>query len=155
MDERGIAFVRVTLHVGTGTFLPVKSAEIEGHKLDPERGEVSTATAAVLNEIQARGGRIVAVGSTSLRLLESTAEDSGRLRAFSGETSLYVTPGYRFRAVDALLTNFHLPRSSLLILVSAFSGRERMQRAYAHALEAGYRFYSYGDACLLFPERHP
>jgi S-adenosylmethionine:tRNA ribosyltransferase-isomerase len=152
LEARGIAIAKVTLHVGAGTFLPVKSEEIEGHKLHAEHGEVSAATAHALNETRARGGRIVAVGTTVLRLLESAADADGRLHGFAGETSLFVTPGYRFRAVDALLTNFHLPRSTLFVLACAFAGRERMQRAYAHAIQSGYRFYSYGDACLLFPE---
>jgi S-adenosylmethionine:tRNA ribosyltransferase-isomerase len=114
-----------------------------------EWGRMDEATAAALNEARARGGRIVAVGTTSLRLLESAADESGRLTPFSGETSIFITPGYRFRAVDALMTNFHLPRSTLFMLVAAFSGLETMKRAYAHAISAGYRFYSYGDACLL------
>ena len=151
IESKGIGSARVTLHVGTGTFLPVKSSEIEGHKLHAEWGEVSAETAHALNATRARGGRIVAVGTTVLRLLESAADEGGRLRAFSGKTALYVTPGYRFRAVDVLLTNFHLPRSTLFILACTFSGLERMQRAYAHAIKAGYRFYSYGDACLLLP----
>ncbi|MEX2128037.1 MAG: tRNA preQ1(34) S-adenosylmethionine ribosyltransferase-isomerase QueA [Xanthobacteraceae bacterium] len=150
LDTRGISLHRVTLHVGTGTFLPVKAEDTEDHDMHSEWGEVSTATADALNEARARGGRVVAVGTTALRLLESAADDAGRLKAFSGETSIFITPGYRFRAVDALLTNFHLPRSTLFMLVSAFAGLDRMQRAYAHAIEAGYRFYSYGDACLLF-----
>lgn len=153
LEAKGIATARVTLHVGAGTFLPVKSEEIEGHKLHAEQGEVSAATAHALNETRVRGGRIVAVGTTVLRLLESAADEGGHLHPFAGETSLFVTPGYRFRAVGALLTNFHLPRSSLFVLACAFAGFDRMQRAYAHAIGAGYRFYSYGDACLLFPER--
>jgi S-adenosylmethionine:tRNA ribosyltransferase-isomerase len=153
LEAKGIAIAKVTLHVGAGTFLPVKSEEIEGHKLHAEHGEVSAATAHMLNETRARGGRIVAVGTTVLRLLESAVGADGRLHAFAGETSLFITPGYRFRAADALLTNFHLPRSSLFVLGCAFAGFDRMQRAYAHAIGADYRFYSYGDACLLFPER--
>ncbi len=153
LKASGVAPAQVTLHVGAGTFLPVKSEEIEGHRLHAEHGELSAATAHALNETRARGGRIVAVGTTVLRLLESAADADGRLHAFAGENSLFVTPGYRFRAVDVLVTNFHLPRSTLFVLACAFAGRERMQRAYAHAIRAGYRFYSYGDACLLFPER--
>jgi S-adenosylmethionine:tRNA ribosyltransferase-isomerase len=116
-----------------------------------EGGEVSAATARALNETRSRGGRIVAVGTTSLRILESAAAGDGSIRPFAGETDLFITPGYRFRAVDVLMTNFHLPRSTLFMLVSAFSGLETMKRAYAHAIASGYRFYSYGDACLLFP----
>jgi S-adenosylmethionine:tRNA ribosyltransferase-isomerase len=150
LAERGIAISTVTLHVGAGTFLPVRAAEVSAHRMQGEWGEVSEATAAQQNETRAAGGRIVAVGSTSLRLLESAAQDDGRIAPFAGETALFITPGYRFRAVDVLLTNFHLPRSTLFMLVAAFSGLETMRRAYAHAIEAGYRFYSYGDACLLF-----
>ena len=151
LRARGIALHKVTLHVGPGTFLPVKVEDTSAHKMQPEWGSVSAETAAALNATLRAGGRIVAVGSTALRLLESAAAEDGTLAAFSGETALFVTPGYRFRAVDVMLTNFHLPRSTLFMLVSAFSGLETMRRAYAHAIEAGYRFYSYGDACLLFP----
>ena len=140
---------RLTLHVGAGTFLPVKTKDTEQHKLHPEWGLVSAATAQALNETRSRSGRIVAIGTTSLRLLESACDEDGVLQSFSGETSLFITPGYRFRAVDVLLTNFHLPRSTLFMLVAAFCGLDAMQRAYAHAIAAGYRFYSYGDACLL------
>ena len=147
---RGIDLHRVTLHVGPGTFLPVKADDTSGHKMHPEWGSVSAETAAALNATRRAGGRIVAVGSTSLRLLESAAAEDGTLAPFSGETALFITPGYRFRAVDAMLTNFHLPRSTLFMLVSAFSGLDAMRRAYAHAIASGYRFYSYGDACLLF-----
>ncbi len=147
---RGIALHRVTLHVGAGTFLPVKAEDTSGHRMQPEWGSVSAETAAALNATRRAGGRIVAVGSTALRLLESAAAEDGTLSAFSGETALFITPGYRFRAVDAMLTNFHLPRSTLFMLVCAFCGLEVMQRAYGHAIESGYRFYSYGDACLLF-----
>jgi S-adenosylmethionine:tRNA ribosyltransferase-isomerase len=153
VDARGISLHRVTLHVSTGTFLPVKVDDTEDHTMHPEWGEVSAETAAALNAVRVRGGRIVAAGTTALRLLESAVDDSGRLASFSGETSIFITPGYRFRAVDLLLTNFHLPRSTLFMLVAAFSGLDRMKRAYAHAIEAGYRFYSYGDACLLHPDR--
>jgi S-adenosylmethionine:tRNA ribosyltransferase-isomerase len=149
LHERGIALHRVTLHVGPGTFLPVKADDTSGHRMHPEWGSVSAETAAALNATRRAGGRIVAVGSTSLRLLESAAED-GTLAAYCGETALFITPGYRFRAVDIMLTNFHLPRSTLFMLVSAFCGLDVMRRAYAHAITGGYRFYSYGDACLLF-----
>ncbi len=150
LTARGIALHRVTLHVGPGTFLPVKAADTSGHTMQPEWGSVSAATAAALNATRQAGGRIVAVGSTSLRLLESAAADDGTLAPFSADTALFITPGYRFRAADAMLTNFHLPRSTLFMLVAAFCGLDTMRRAYAHAIEAGYRFYSYGDACLLF-----
>ena len=147
----GISRHFVTLHVGAGTFLPVNADTIAGHRMHPERGHLGARTAEALNRVRARGGRIVAVGTTSLRLLESAADDTGRLAAFDGETDIFITPGYRFRAVDVLLTNFHLPRSTLFMLVAAFSGLETMQAAYAHAIADGYRFYSYGDACLLHP----
>jgi S-adenosylmethionine:tRNA ribosyltransferase-isomerase len=150
LSERGIALHRVTLHVGPGTFLPVKADDTSDHRMQPEWGAVSAETAAALNETRRAGGRIVAVGSTSLRLIESAAAADGTLGAYSGETALFITPGYRFRAVDALLTNFHLPRSTLFMLVAAFCGLDVMRRAYAHAIDSGYRFYSYGDACLLF-----
>jgi S-adenosylmethionine:tRNA ribosyltransferase-isomerase len=151
LDAAGIALHRVTLHVGPGTFLPVKGTDTAGHRMHAEWGTISADTAAALNAVRACGGRIVAVGTTSLRLLESAADDQRLVRSFAGETSLFITPGYRFRAVDLLMTNFHLPRSTLFMLVSAFSGRETMLAAYRHAVEAGYRFYSYGDASLLFP----
>ena len=150
LQARGVALHRVTLHVGPGTFLPVKTDDTSGHRMQPEWGSVAAETAAALNAARRAGRRIVAVGSTALRLLESAAAEDGTLVAFSGETALFVTPGYRFRAVDAMLTNFHLPRSTLFMLVCAFCGLDMMQRAYAHAVERGYRFYSYGDACLLF-----
>ena len=143
----------MTLHVGAGTFLPVKADDTEDHRMHAEWGTVSAETARRLNEARAGGGRIVAVGTTSLRLLESAARDDGTIQPFEGETSIFITPGYRFRAVDILLTNFHLPRSTLFMLVSAFSGLDTMKQAYAHAIGSGYRFYSYGDACLLFPAR--
>ncbi len=150
LEARGVAILRVTLHVGAGTFLPVKAEDTADHKMHAEAGIVSPQTAAALNDIRARGGRIAAAGTTSLRILESATGGDGMVRAFSGDTSIFITPGYRFRAVDILLTNFHLPRSTLFMLVSAFSGLDRMRAAYAHAMAAGYRFYSYGDACLLF-----
>ena len=149
LAERGIGLHRVTLHVGPGTFLPVKAEDTSGHRMHPEWGSLSAATAEALNAARRGGGRIVAVGSTSLRLLESAAAADGTLAPFSGETALFITPGYRFRATDAMLTNFHLPRSTLFMLVAAFCGLDVMQRAYAHAIASGYRFYSYGDACLL------
>jgi S-adenosylmethionine:tRNA ribosyltransferase-isomerase len=147
---RGIALHKATLHVGPGTFLPVKAEDTADHRLHAEWGSVTAPTAAALNAARRAGGRIVAVGSTSLRLLESAAAADGTIGEFSGETALFITPGYRFRAVDGMLTNFHLPRSTLFMLVSAFCGLDLMRRAYAHAIDAGYRFYSYGDACLLF-----
>ena len=145
-----ITLHRVTLHVGPGTFLPVKADDTEGHTMHPEWGSMSAETAAALNAARRSGGRIVAVGSTALRLLETAAGDDGALAPFSGETALFITPGYRFRAVDAMLTNFHLPRSTLFMLVCAFCGLDVMRRAYDHAIARNYRFYSYGDACLLF-----
>ncbi len=150
LRTRGIALHRVTLHVGAGTFLPVTAEDTSGHRMQPEWGGVSAETAAALNAARRAGGRIVAVGSTALRLLETAAAEDGTLSAFSGETALFIAPGYRFRVVEAMLTNFHLPRSTLFMLVCAFCGLEVMQRAYAHAIEQDYRFYSYGDACLLF-----
>ncbi|MGE0034316.1 MAG: tRNA preQ1(34) S-adenosylmethionine ribosyltransferase-isomerase QueA [Xanthobacteraceae bacterium] len=150
LDERGVVIHKVTLHVGAGTFLPVKSDDISDHRMHAEWGSVSAETADALNAVRRTGGRIVAVGSTALRTLESASGEDGVVREFSGETALFITPGYRFRCVDAMLTNFHLPRSTLFMLVSALCGLDLMQRAYAHAIAAGYRFYSYGDACLLF-----
>jgi S-adenosylmethionine:tRNA ribosyltransferase-isomerase len=149
LDRRGIARHAVTLHVGAGTFLPVKAEDTDGHRMHAEWGTVSEATARALNEARARGGRIVAVGTTSLRLLESAAREDGTIAPFSGDTAIFITPGYRFRAVDALMTNFHLPRSTLFMLVSAFAGLDAMRAAYAHAIGTGYRFYSYGDSSLL------
>jgi S-adenosylmethionine:tRNA ribosyltransferase-isomerase len=150
LSERGIALHKVTLDVGAGTFLPVKAADTSGHRMHAEAGSVSAATATALNAARRAGGRIVAVGSTSLRLIESASGEDGVIRPFSGETALFITPGYRFHAVDVLMTNFHLPRSTLFMLVAAFSGLDTIQAAYAHAVATGYRFYSYGDACLLF-----
>jgi S-adenosylmethionine:tRNA ribosyltransferase-isomerase len=149
---RGISLHRVTLHVGAGTFLPVKAADTSEHRMHAEQASVTAQTAAALNGVRRSEGRIVAVGSTALRLLESASGDDGTVQPFTGETALFITPGYRFRAVDALMTNFHLPRSTLFMLVAAFSGLDVIKRAYAHAIKAGYRFYSYGDACLLFRE---
>jgi S-adenosylmethionine:tRNA ribosyltransferase-isomerase len=149
LAERGIALHRLTLHVGAGTFLPVKTDDTADHRMHSEWGTVSAETATALNAVHANGGRLVAVGSTALRLIETATDASGAVHAFSGDTALFITPGYRFRAVDLMLTNFHLPRSTLFMLVSAFCGLDMMQRAYAHAIASGYRFYSYGDACLL------
>ncbi|MCB1520072.1 MAG: tRNA preQ1(34) S-adenosylmethionine ribosyltransferase-isomerase QueA [Hyphomicrobiaceae bacterium] len=148
---RGISSHFVTLHVGAGTFLPVKVDDTDQHVMHVETGEISPETASALNAVRANGGRIVAVGTTALRLLESAASADGKIQPFSGRTGIFITPGYRFRAVDVLMTNFHLPRSTLFMLVSAFSGLETMHAAYAHAIAHGYRFYSYGDASLLFP----
>ena len=150
LRERGIGIHRVTLHVGAGTFLPVKAEDTSRHTMHSEWGAISRDNADALNAARAKGGRIVAVGTTSLRLLESATDEGGTIQPFAGETAIFITPGYRFRAVDILLTNFHLPRSTLFMLVSAFSGLDTMKRAYAHAVREGYRFYSYGDACLLF-----
>jgi S-adenosylmethionine:tRNA ribosyltransferase-isomerase len=150
LEERRIALHKVTLHVGAGTFLPVKADDTSAHRMHAETGSVSAETAAALTAVHRAGGRIVAVGSTALRLIESATDDEGVIRAFAAETALFITPGYRFRAVDVMMTNFHLPRSTLFMLTAAFSGLDTMQRAYAHAIAAGYRFYSYGDACLLF-----
>jgi S-adenosylmethionine:tRNA ribosyltransferase-isomerase len=151
LQERGVELHKVTLHVGAGTFLPVKADDTEGHKMHAEFGSVSAGVADALNAVHAKGGRIIAVGSTALRLLESAAAVDGKLHAFAGETAIFITPGYRFKAVDLMLTNFHLPRSTLFMLVAAFSGLDVMKRAYANAIADGYRFYSYGDACLLYP----
>ncbi|MET0670478.1 MAG: tRNA preQ1(34) S-adenosylmethionine ribosyltransferase-isomerase QueA [Xanthobacteraceae bacterium] len=150
LKERDVALHKVTLHVGPGTFLPVHADDTADHKMHSEYAVMTAETAAALNAARANGGRIVAVGSTALRTLETAAAEDGTLQPFSGETSIFITPDYRFKAVDVLLTNFHLPRSTLFMLVSAFSGLDLMQRAYAHAIASGYRFYSYGDACLLF-----
>jgi S-adenosylmethionine:tRNA ribosyltransferase-isomerase len=150
LRERGVGVHRITLHVGAGTFLPVKADDTSEHKMHSEWGMISPQVTEALNAARSRGGRVVAVGTTSLRLLESAAAENGDIRPFADETAIFITPGYRFRAVDILLTNFHLPRSTLFMLVSAFSGLETMKRAYAHAIQNGYRFYSYGDACLLF-----
>jgi S-adenosylmethionine:tRNA ribosyltransferase-isomerase len=150
LDAMGVERHFVTLHVGAGTFLPVKADDTEDHKMHFEIGHVSAETAAALNAVKARGGRIVCVGTTSLRLIESATTEDGRIHAWSDATGIFITPGYRFRAVDILMTNFHLPRSTLFMLVSAFAGLETMRAAYNHAIETGYRFYSYGDASLLF-----
>jgi S-adenosylmethionine:tRNA ribosyltransferase-isomerase len=150
IEAGGVSVHKVTLHVGAGTFLPVKADDTAEHRMHAEWGSVDQATADALNETRARGGRVVAIGTTSLRLLESAAASQDyRIQAFEGWTDIFITPGYRFRAVDCLMTNFHLPRSTLFMLVSAFAGLERMRAAYGHAVEQGYRFYSYGDACFL------
>ena len=149
LDARGIARVTVTLHVGVGTFLPVRVDDVAEHRMHAERGIVSADAAAAINRARAAGGRVVAVGTTSLRLLETAADASGVLHAFAGDTNIFILPGYRFRIVDRLMTNFHLPRSTLFMLVAAFAGLDRMREAYAHAIATGYRFFSYGDASLL------
>jgi S-adenosylmethionine:tRNA ribosyltransferase-isomerase len=151
LEEAGVKRTTVTLHVGIGTFLPVRVERVTEHRMHAERGEITPEAAAVMNEARRDGGRVVAVGTTSLRLLESAALADGTVQPFSGDTSLFILPGYRFKVVDRLITNFHLPRSTLLMLVSAFSGRERILTAYAHAVARGYRFHSYGDACFLEP----
>ena len=151
LDARGIAQETLTLHVGAGTFLPVKSERIAEHKMHAEWGRIDAATAERLNAIRARGGRLISVGTTSLRLLESAADEHGTIRPFEGDTAIFITPGYRFKAIDGLVTNFHLPRSTLFMLVSALIGLDVMKAAYAHAIASGYRFYSYGDASLLLP----
>jgi S-adenosylmethionine:tRNA ribosyltransferase-isomerase len=153
LEQRGVARETLTLHVGAGTFLPVKAEHTADHRMHAEWGRIDAATAARLNDARASGNRLIAVGTTSLRLLESAARDDGVIHPFEGDTAIFITPGYRFRAVDGLLTNFHLPRSTLFMLVSALMGLETMQRAYAHAIASGYRFYSYGDASLLLRTR--
>ena len=151
LDAHGIGRETLTLHVGAGTFLPVKSESIAEHKMHSEWGRIDSATAERLNGVRTPGTRLIAVGTTSLRLLESAADEGGMIRPFEGDTDIFITPGYRFRAIDGLITNFHLPRSTLFMLVSALMGLQVMKSAYAHAVEAGYRFYSYGDASLLLP----
>jgi S-adenosylmethionine:tRNA ribosyltransferase-isomerase len=153
LDAAGIAREFVTLHVGPGTFLPVKVDDIAQHRMHAEHGTVSAETAARLNEARRAGGRLVAVGTTAVRLIEAAADENGVIHPYNGATDIFITPGYRFRTVDLLLTNFHLPRSTLFMLVAAFSGLATMKAAYAHAVAVGYRFYSYGDACLLYPEQ--
>ena len=151
IDAAGIGREILTLHVGAGTFLPVKAEDTDDHAMHAEWGRIEPETAARLNAARAAGGRIIAVGTTSLRLLESAADADGTIQPFAGDTAIFITPGYRFRAVDGLMTNFHLPKSTLFMLVSALMGRERMQASYAHAIAEGYRFYSYGDSSLLLP----
>lgn len=150
LDEKGLERHFVTLHVGAGTFLPVKVDDTQNHKMHFERGFVDEQTATALNQVKARGGRIISVGTTSLRLLESATDENGKLSAWQGATDIFITPGYKFKFVDVLMTNFHLPKSTLMMLVSAFSGMETMQNAYAHAIKNDYRFYSYGDTSLLY-----
>jgi len=152
LDAAGIGRETLTLHVGAGTFLPVKVDDTADHKMHAEWGRIDAATAERLNAARAAGGRVIAAGTTSLRLLESATGDDGIIRPFEGDTAIFITPGTRFRAVDGLLTNFHLPRSTLFMLVSALMGTDTMKAAYAHAIAAGYRFYSYGDASLLLPQ---
>jgi S-adenosylmethionine:tRNA ribosyltransferase-isomerase len=151
LDTRGIGRETLTLHVGAGTFLPVKAEETSRHVMHAEWGRIGEVTAERLNRARASGRRLIAVGTTSLRLLESAAADDGMIRPFEGDTAIFITPGYRFKAVDGLITNFHLPRSTLFMLVSALMGLDVMKSAYAHAISEGYRFYSYGDASLLLP----
>ncbi|MEP7007102.1 MAG: tRNA preQ1(34) S-adenosylmethionine ribosyltransferase-isomerase QueA [Sphingomonas bacterium] len=151
LDAAGIGHTTLTLHVGAGTFLPVKVDDTDSHRMHAEWGRIDAATADRLNAVRAAGGRVIAVGTTSLRLIESAAGEDNIVRPFEGDTAIFITPGYRFRGVDGLVTNFHLPRSTLFMLVSALMGRERMKAAYAYAIGNGYRFYSYGDASLLLP----
>jgi S-adenosylmethionine:tRNA ribosyltransferase-isomerase len=151
LDARGIGHATLTLHVGAGTFLPVKADDTAEHLMHAEWGRIDAATADRLNAVRHNGGRLIAVGTTSLRLIESASGEDGVIRPFEGDTRIFITPGYRFRGIDGLLTNFHLPRSTLFMLVSALMGLDRMQAAYAHAIAEGYRFYSYGDASLLLP----
>jgi S-adenosylmethionine:tRNA ribosyltransferase-isomerase len=153
LDAAGIGHTTLTLHVGAGTFLPVKVDDTDDHRMHAEWGRIDAATADRLNETRAKGGRVIAVGTTSLRLIESASGEDDIVRPFEGDTSIFITPGYRFRGVDGLVTNFHLPRSTLFMLVSALMGTETMRRVYAHAIADGYRFYSYGDASLLLPVR--
>jgi S-adenosylmethionine:tRNA ribosyltransferase-isomerase len=151
LDARCIGRETLTLHVGAGTFLPVRVEDTVNHMMHAEWGRIDAATAERLNAVRASGGRLIAVGTTSLRLLESAAGEDGMIRPFEGDTAIFITPGYHFRAIDGLITNFHLPKSTLFMLVSALMGLEVMKAAYAHAIEAGYRFYSYGDASFLLP----
>ena len=151
LDERGVVRETLTLHVGAGTFLPVKADDTDDHAMHAEWGRIDADTAARLNAARAAGNRVIAVGTTSLRLLESAADEHDIIQPFAGDTSIFITPGYRFKAIDGLLTNFHLPKSTLFMLVSALMGRDRMQAVYAHAIENNYRFYSYGDSSLLLP----
>lgn len=152
LEAAGVAIETLTLHVGAGTFLPVKAEDTVDHKMHAEWGRIDAMTADRLNAVRAAGGRLIAVGTTSLRLLESATGEDGLIKPFEADTAIFITPGYRFRTIDGLMTNFHLPKSTLFMLVSALMGRERMQAAYAHAIREGYRFYSYGDASLLLPD---
>ena len=153
LEKHGVSRETLTLHVGAGTFLPVKAEDTSGHKMHSEWGRIDAETAQRLNRVRASGGRLIAVGTTSLRLIESAADESGVIRPFEGDTAIFITPGYRFKAIDGLVTNFHLPRSTLFMLVSALMGLEVMKRVYAHAVGQKYRFYSYGDASLLLPAK--
>jgi S-adenosylmethionine:tRNA ribosyltransferase-isomerase len=153
LAARRVQLHKLTLHVGPGTFLPVRAEETAEHKMHAEHAVLTAETADALNAVHANGGRVVAVGSTVLRTIESATDERGIIKPFEGDTALFITPGYRFKAVDIMMTNFHLPRSTLFMLVSAFSGLNTMHHAYSYAIAAGYRFYSYGDACLLFRER--
>ena len=152
LEAHGIERETLTLHVGAGTFLPVKAEDTSEHKMHAEWGRIDAATAARLNGVKRAGGRLIAVGTTSLRLLESASDDGGTIHPFEGDTAIFITPGYRFKTVDGLVTNFHLPKSTLFMLVSAMMGLDVMKSAYAHAVKEGYRFYSYGDASLLLPQ---
>jgi S-adenosylmethionine:tRNA ribosyltransferase-isomerase len=151
IKSAGVGVETLTLHVGAGTFLPVKADDTDDHQMHAEWGRIDDDTAVRLNAVREKGGRVIAVGTTSLRLLESACDAQGRIQRFEGDTAIFITPGYRFKAIDGLMTNFHLPKSTLFMLVSALMGRETMQAAYAHAIRSGYRFYSYGDAGLLLP----
>jgi S-adenosylmethionine:tRNA ribosyltransferase-isomerase len=151
LDNAGVGHATLTLHVGAGTFLPVKAEDTDAHRMHAEWGRIDAATADRLNAVRAAGGRVIAVGTTSLRLIESAASADGVIHPFEGDTAIFITPGYRFKGIDGLVTNFHLPRSTLFMLVSALMGLDRMQAAYAHAIDKDYRFYSYGDASLLLP----
>jgi S-adenosylmethionine:tRNA ribosyltransferase-isomerase len=151
LNDKGIGHEKLTLHVGAGTFLPVKAEDTNDHAMHAEWGRIDVAAAARLNAVRAGGGRLIAVGTTSLRLIESAADADGVIHPFEGDTAIFITPGYRFKAIDGLMTNFHLPKSTLFMLVSALMGLARMQAAYAHAIASGYRFYSYGDSSLLIP----
>jgi S-adenosylmethionine:tRNA ribosyltransferase-isomerase len=149
LDQRGVQKAYVTLHVGAGTFLPIKVADTDDHVMHAEWGELDAATARVINQARATGGKVISVGSTSLRLLETAADEKGILQAFSGETAIFITPGYKFKITDKMVTNFHLPKSTLFMLIAALGGRERIKAAYAHAISERYRFFSYGDASLI------
>lgn len=153
LEAAGIGHVTLTLHVGAGTFLPVKAADTDDHRMHAEWGRIDAATADRINTVRAAGGRVIAVGTTSLRLIESATDENGTVQPFEGDTAIFITPGRPIRGIDGLMTNFHLPRSTLFMLVSALMGTDRMQAAYAHAIQAEYRFYSYGDASLLLPAR--
>ncbi|MFN3615571.1 MAG: S-adenosylmethionine:tRNA ribosyltransferase-isomerase, partial [Rubrimonas sp.] len=152
LAAKGVLQARVTLHVGAGTFLPVKVDDVSTHRMHAEWGEITPEAADAINAARAAGGRVIAVGTTALRLIESAADEGGRVRPWTGETDIFIAPGHRFRAADGLMTNFHLPKSTLFMLVCALMGTDRMRALYAHAIESGYRFYSYGDSSLLLPK---